>query len=168
MRRTFGALSIVAVLLSSPAVSQQVPDEVLTDLAKRIPPRFEEKKVVVPLLPADAARRVDMFLGKITDAPTLWLHGEVKGTCSWVHAKHEHVAYITRDTPDPNGPRVAINKIVLHSNIGGDRQDKTCDNAEWCPRTEHEYALGCRRSCVSATATHNGATWHTGGESRIW
>jgi hypothetical protein len=97
---------------------------------------------------------------------TLWLHPEVRGTCSWIHAKHEHQAFITRGSPD--GPRMAIDRIDLISEIGGDRQVKTCNGSEWCARTEHEYNLGCRRSCVTARATHSGyGTWMSG-QSCIW
>jgi len=90
---------------------------------------------------------------------SLILTAHVKGSgCVYYYAKHEHEAYVTRSD---NGARFNVEKIVLHSNIGGDFKSMTCTNTSSCGRTEQEYNLGCRHSCASATATYRGQTWGT-------
>jgi hypothetical protein len=86
----------------------------------------------------------------------LMLYSRVKVTCAFLYAKHEHETYV-----EQNGKRFAVEKLTLISNIGGDRQNKDGSNTSQVARTEEEFNMGCRRSCVSGRATHMGVTWVT-------
>lgn len=101
------------------------------------------------------------------DSPRkLFLHTKVRGRCAGIYARHEHEAYITRDTA--TGPQYPIDDITLHSWIGGHKKSKSCPNASWCYRKEKEYNLGCRRSCAQAVAKQEGfGTWR-GDKACIW
>ena len=149
--RKVAVLGLICVALAVPAVGQPVRWSTDADLAKG--EDTAEATAVIPIPPENDAKN---FAGD----DTLWLHVRVKGECSFLYAKHEHEAYVTRGAKD--GPRKSIDRIVLHNSIGGDRQDKTCRKTSGCGRTEHEFNLGCRRSCVAATATHAGyGSWDT-------
>ncbi len=152
MRAAIGTLLII--LCGTVAFAQAPP------LEDTLPLQEGSAKISIPLKTEDADLR--SFLS----APAqLFLTVEVKGQCALVYAKHEHQAYVTQGR---GGPRQPIRRIDLHSNIAGDRQTKTCENTEFCGRTEEEYNIGCRRSCVSATGTlQTGQKWFVN-EACIW
>ena len=122
---------------------------------------------------AKPASQEDYFKSLLTDPAgskaareAIWLHRKVKGTCAWLYAEHEHEVYTTLGK---NGPRVPVPKLTLHSWVGGLHKGKDCPNAGSCARTEHEYTLGCRRSCVQGeVAQKDGSTHWKGGQSCIW
>lgn len=150
--------------LTVAAAAQESEKSQSEEMLDTLPSTLEEGKIAIPLVPIDKDRSTLGGLMKNKSSELLYLHVEVRGQCAWFFAKHEHQAYVTKGK---DGPRTPVQLIQLHSNIGGDRQTKECKNTEWCARTEEEYNLGCRRSCVSATAVHNGSKWGTN-ETCIW
>lgn len=90
----------------------------------------------------------------------LYLHSRIAGKCAWLFAQHEHETFVTRDSAA--GPRYAVQRLDLYSNIGGDQKSMACSGTSACGRTEKEYNTGCRRSCTNGKATHPGfGSWST-------
>jgi len=90
-------------------------------------------------------------------ATRLTLYARVNRRCWLVGATHEHETYVE----DEKGNRFSVDRLVLHSDIGGDRQDKEGTNTSQVARTETELNMGCRSSACKGTATHWGVSWST-------
>lgn len=107
---------------------------------------------------------------RYTGSPARWvcritpvyLHSTGKKQCFryGVEDVHEYQAYMTVGR-DAGGRRVPVDMLNLQFQIGPDRGTQSCASASSCAKTIKEYNLGCRRPCVSATATHRGSRWAT-------
>lgn len=86
---------------------------------------------------------------------TLSLYARVNRRCWLVGATHEHEVYVE----DQTGQRFAVDRLVLHQDIGGHRQDREGSNTSQVGRTETEVNMGCRSSGCSGTATYRGVSW---------
>lgn len=86
---------------------------------------------------------------------TVW--ARVNRRCWAIGATHEHETYVT----DENGNRFSVDRLVLHSNIGGDARNKDGVNTSQVARTETEVKMGCRSSGCCGTATIWGVSWST-------
>lgn len=119
---------------STASISKSVPVDVLKAVMKEV----------------DAAADVTALT-----AAGLTVTARVNRRCWLFGATHEHETYVE----DSNGNRFAVDKLVLHSDIGGDRQDKEGTNTSQVARTETEVNMSCRSSACKGTATYHGVTW---------
>lgn len=114
----------------------------------------------------EVVRRLQPAKSAAADAPPAWIHTRIAGKCAYLYAEHEHEGFVTRDAPD--GPRMAVAHIDLHSNIGGEAQVRTCDGTDSCGRTEKEVNVGCRHSCTYSTVRDPRYQTGSSPEQCIW
>lgn len=157
MLRIFLATIVLIAIVPDSLYAQSASEQPVTAI-ETIPPRIEERTIVIPLLPQSPEGANRTLKGDIKPEEAIYLHSKVKGSCYLLYAEHYHEAKTTKGL---SGPDYNVDRIVLRSEIGGSDKSKTCDGTSFCARTEKEYNLGCRRSCTWATAYIGGIHWST-------
>lgn len=92
----------------------------------------------MPLAPTDA----------VSQESEWWIIRDFKSSCYGVYAMRKWQFTIWRHKD--SGPRVKVKKIVIHMEIAGEKDTKTCSDADHCDWLIEEYNLGCRTTCAKA------------------